>query len=721
MFARLIALYSRYADAQVAPGPVGFARALLRASPGLVRYGLWGRQIDRDAVKRALGLAGPPPDGVLDDSWFRGQVQRGTGPITIVMPVYDAFDLLPEVLARIARHTNLPWHLVLVEDASADDRVRPWLRDWAGRRPADVTLLENATNLGFVGAANLGLAVARNRAGHVVLLNADAFVPRGWATRLLGPLEADPRVASVTPMSNNAEIFSTPKICTGRPIPPGAVDTIDTVAAGLGRVGPLPAAPTGVGFCMAMNRVFLDRVPQFDRAFGKGYGEEVDWCQRTRALGGVHLCQPAVFVEHRGGASFGAATKKALVARHNAIIAARYPTYDLEVQRYVRADPLLTPRMALALAHAGVTARGAVHLFIAHGMGGGAEFALEAEIAGAVAQTGVALVLRVGGTQRWRLELHHPRKTSMAATDDLAVIRRLLDPIAQLQIIYSCGVGDPDPVALPAAMASLRRPGRADMMAARIHDFFPISPSYCLLGADGRFREGAISGDPAQATRRPDGSPVSLVDWQSAWREFLTQCSEVTVFSDDSRVRVAQVYPDLQDRLVLAPHRLRVPISSVSPPRGPKPVLAVLGNINAQKGAGVLRDLARHLAGDGRDNGPALVLIGNIDPAFGLPEGVACHGSYAPQDIPAIAARYRVSVWLIPSIWPETFSFTTHEALATGLPVLAFDLGAQGEAVRAAPNGTALPFDPDADLAAIVLQALPGCRRGTQPQRRKRM
>lgn len=59
----------------------------------------------------------------------------------------------------------------------------------------------------------------------------------------------------------------------------------------------------------------------------------------------------------------------------------------------------------------------------------------------------------------------------------------------------------------------------------------------------------------------------------------------------------------------------------------------------------------------------------------------------------------------MPSIWPETFSFVTHEALATGLPVYGFDIGAQGEALRRAPNGMAIPFDPDADHAAAILAA----------------
>lgn len=38
---------------------------------------------------------------------------------------------------------------------------------------------------------------------------------------------------------------------------------------------------------------------------------------------------------------------------------------------------------------------------------------------------------------------------------------------------------------------------------------------------------------------------------------------------------------------------------------------------------------------------------------------------------------------MIPSIWPETFSYTTSEAILLGYPVVCFDLGAPAERIRA--------------------------------------
>jgi len=53
--------------------------------------------------------------------------------ITIILPVYNAFDLLEEVLDRVRRHTDLPCRLLIREDCSTDPRVRPFLREGVAR------------------------------------------------------------------------------------------------------------------------------------------------------------------------------------------------------------------------------------------------------------------------------------------------------------------------------------------------------------------------------------------------------------------------------------------------------------------------------------------------------------------------------------------------------------------------------------------------------------
>jgi GT2 family glycosyltransferase/glycosyltransferase involved in cell wall biosynthesis len=723
------------------PGRVARARALLwlpylGAVAGLLPQ-IWrlkrhGDPVAREAIKERLRLV-PASDAVeISAAAVLGPAAAPApvpASVTIVMPVFNALSLVREALARVMRHTGeglADWRLIVIEDASTDPALRPWLVAWAAE-PAQagrVRLVLNDANLGFVAAANRGLEAARAWPDDpVILLNSDAMVPPGWAARLVAPL-ADPDVASATPLSNDAEILTVPVICRPAPLPEGAGDRLDAAARALPAAGAV-ALPTGVGFCMALSPRFLARLPAFDAAFGRGYGEETDWCQRARALGGRHVAVPNLFVEHRGGASFGQAGKQARMAASAELIARRYPAYDREVQDFIRADPLAAQRLALGLAWAAERAGSdPVPVYLGHAMGGGAELDLERRIRVDLDRgPGAAVVLRVGQGRRWRIELCTPQGRVQGLTGDEALMRALLARLPRRRVVYSCGVGDPDPLALPGLLLDLagrERPGASPLPGGRqplevlLHDYFVISPSYTLLGADGAFRGvprpgTPAGGDPAHQAAPPGaGRAVTLADWQAAWGALIAAADRITAFSRSSRDLLAEVWPAAAARVAVDPHRLPAAVPRIPAGRGSdgRPVIGVLGNIGAHKGAGVLQEMARALA---RSRRAGLVVIGRIDPAFPLAAPARVHGSYELRDLPALVQRYGISAWFIPSVWPETFSFTTHEALATGMPVFCFDLGAQAEALRAAlargAAGGVLPLPPRGDMALEVILA----------------
>ena len=65
------------------------------------------------------------------------------------------------------------------------------------------------------------------------------------------------------------------------------------------------AIPTGVGFCMYIRRACLDEIGLFDaETFGRGYGEENDFCMRAAAAGWRNVLAGDVFVYHEGAVSF---------------------------------------------------------------------------------------------------------------------------------------------------------------------------------------------------------------------------------------------------------------------------------------------------------------------------------------------------------------------------------------------------------------------------------
>lgn len=683
---------------------VCFCADLLRASPLLVRWFITRDHSYRTKVRQML--VPDPPDinrfSILDaDMLNLPEVAQAQDPgkITIVLPVFNALDLLPEALGRIRRHTDLLWHLIVIEDASTDPDVRPFLRAWVDEsnenKPAQVTLLENNENLGFIKSVNRGFSAASERDGTVVLLNSDAFVPAGWASRLVAPILADPAVASVTPMSNDAEIFSVPVVCQKIGLKVGQGDDIDQAARRLGPSANVATAPTGVGFCMAMSPKFLKKLPEFDTSFGRGYGEEVDWCQKARALGGKNVGIANLFVEHRGGESFGSAEKQKLIARNGATISSRYKNYDSEVQAFIHTDPLVSARLALAVAWAGSQSTEGLPIYVAHSLGGGADDHLARRIIDDVASIGAAIVLRLGGATRWTLEVHGRQGVCSAATDSFALIKSLLEPVRRRHLIYSCAVGDKAPWEVPANLLSLYRPG-IDCLETLFHNFFPLSPSYTLLDGNGRYLGPPQPGQDLDIV--PDGTDASLQDWRDAWEPLLVASDRLIVFSPSSRDIVALSYPALEQKVVVIPHSDVTALPRLAVQDDP-PVIGVLGNIGFEKGAQVLMRLGKAL--DPQLHG-RLVIIGNIDPAYAPPPSVAVHGNYDIANIEALVSRYKINRWLIPSICPETFSYTTRECLSTGLPVFCFNLGGQADALGPAENGHVLPVALAEDIEGLA-------------------
>ncbi len=212
------------------------------------------------------------------------------------------------------------------------------------RAQFDVRVLGNSSNLGFIGSVNRSLAQVK---GDVLLLNSDAIITRDSILTIARAAEAVPNAASITPWSNNAEICSFPNFCVNNLVP----DNLEAIARAATMLTPrYPELPTGVGFCMFMSQIALRRLGLFDGAtFGRGYGEENDWCRRAVGFGMRNILCDNAFVAHTGGRSFSA-TGEAPGGENLRRLNARYPNYHDSVARFIEADSLAPDRARLAAA-----------------------------------------------------------------------------------------------------------------------------------------------------------------------------------------------------------------------------------------------------------------------------------------------------------------------------------------------------------------------------------
>lgn len=270
---------------------------------------------------------------------------RSAAKVDVVMPVYGSRALaLQAIDSVLGAETREAYELVVVDDASPDPALRRELEALAAA--GLITLLVNERNLGFVQSVNRGFAAHADR--DVVLLNSDTKVFGDWLDRLMAALRTA-RTATATPLSNAATILSYPAtLCDNRLLPDDRVAKWDEFCAALDR--PPVEIPTGVGFCMAVSRRCLDQIGAFDgERFGRGYGEENDFCLRATAAGWRHVAATGLFVWHRGGASFGG-ERDALIEAAQAILERLHPGYAETVGQFIRRDPLRATRTAIDLA-----------------------------------------------------------------------------------------------------------------------------------------------------------------------------------------------------------------------------------------------------------------------------------------------------------------------------------------------------------------------------------
>ena len=652
-------------------------------------------------------------------------------PVTVIVPVYGGLAYTQRCLESVVHHAaggTTPLELLVIDDGSPELPVREYVDEFA-RQPAPfpVTVLHNPENLGFVRTVNRGLREAR---GDVVILNSDTAVTDGWLDRLAAAA-AGTDVATVTPLTSHGSICTLPTALLDAFALESADPRIDECAAFVleHSLGLRPEVITGVGFCMYVTREALDLCGLLDEeTFGRGYGEEVDFCLRASRVGLRHLVEDSTFVYHRGGVSFGDEQLHGW-ARSSALIDARYPFFRPNNMRERSTDPLGVSFAALELALRDRDATRPHVLHLLHSRldsTGGTEIYVAALLRTLEREFDFSVLYPVESgfvlSAHWNVDgkrVEHEFLLPGAANQ----VTRMNDEVAREGLLAALDLFDFDAVHIHNLIGHSLAPfdALADFpgpVVCSVHDMFLACPNFSLLYmksdpcgipedlsvcarclAD--VAESPMPGSPPM----PNGSVEYLLEFRATVAERLDTVDHWVFASQSAADYFLRVYDPEPARMEIIEHGSVIRLNRR--PGAPDESLlrdeplrvAFVGLGWSKKGLDAVNEIAESFRGSS-------VEIHHFGPLKqpASPE-LHAHGAYDNELLPELLHRAGIQVVLLPGAYAETFGIVMSESLAAGIPVIGAKYGALGERIRA--NGCGWTIDPmDPDGIRVVIDRL---------------
>lgn len=639
--------------------------------------------------------------------------------ISIIVPVFNAYEEVELCLKSLVRHSRSASRIIILNDASTDERVAGLLERYASEER--IAVLHNSRNLGFTRTINKGIEFAGS--DDVVLLNSDTQVGPRWLENLLLAVYQDNNIATATPLSNNAGAFSAPvRSCCNEF--PECIDHTDLSRALFQDVAfEYPEAPTGNGFCMYVRRKALDQVGLFDdAAFPRGYCEENDWCQRAIGHGWRHVVDARTCILHRKAASFGA-EREGLIKFNRQILDQRFPAYCAQVRRFMKSKGMKRSASRVARILNNLQKGDVVKpriLFVISSEAGGTPFT-NADLMKGIRDAYSPFLLTCNGRtlKLWdvsgdeavllhRRRLATPVRPPQHYSDDYDKYIGYLLIKYGIELIHIRHVSFHS-LNLPKIAKSINIP-----VVFSFHDFYLVCPNTQLLDELSIHCEGRCTNTPGDcdAPLWGRGPAIRLKNeyvhvWRGIVRELLTHCDVFVTTSKTAKSLIAQAYPEVESKpFPLIPHgrdfqNLYAPLAHDIP--GDQLRIVFPGNLNRAKGMDLilaLRDL------DKKDRILDIHLLGKITPEYRvfLDSGITFHGPYKREDFAKHMHRIRPHFVGLFSLWPETFCHTLTEAWASGVPVLATSFGALQERVQNAGAGLLLPSTDPAQVYDFLLE-----------------
>lgn len=667
-------------------------------------------------LEAASSLDRQASQSVASGSYYFDKVRSGLPGVSVIIPVHNAGEAFSDCALSLIKFTPKSAHIVVVDDLSDDSLVRSSVRKLKSHFPK-FTLIKNKQNLGYTKSINLGFDVVGPN--DVIVLNSDTVVTKRWVQKLQYVAHSQPAVATVTPLSNNAGVFSAPSANGEKnqiAIPHHDLFALTVSRAGLG--DPIEV-PTGNGFCMFITNMALSKLGKYDEEkFPRGYGEENDFCMRAYRAGLLNLVTDKTYIFHKSSQSFRE-EKGALIEVGVAKVIADFPEYLNLLPVYFGAQFSAARSRIERASHKNQSQSSQLRVLYIQPITGGGTLDTNNDLVRALGTEIDPYYLRL---DRQTIDLCRKDKNgnleiveSVSCETSISPIRhssqkydgQLLDFVFR----YSIDLVHVEHLAWQSiswgkALISLGVP-----YVVSCHDYYAACPSHNLLDEEYKSCGGICTSGKSQCnvTLWPENLVPPLKNqfitrWRQVFGEFLEGASTIVTPSETAKAIMFQNFPNLREKIVTIPHGrewLLEQQDNGCSQVGPLKVLFP-GNIGRHKGGDVIPSVIANFANNASVEFHFLGETQRELSSLGIQ-----HGSYSRDDFPQRVRDICPDIAVIASVWEETFCHTLDECWAAGLPAASFDIGAVSERIRATGAGWVLDFnDPVQSLTLFIKQLL---------------
>jgi GT2 family glycosyltransferase len=653
-------------------------------------YKLSNAANDRNKDERGQSVRSILSLSQLDTEWLKPAWQSdATKKVTklgYILPVYADTKVTVACLnCVLGSKTNLEIKVLIVNDCSPEPDMASALSEIA-ENDHRVKILTNSTNLGFVQSVNLAASHDFLSGINFVILNSDCFVGDWIADTFVTIYQSYEDIGTITATTNNGTICSFPKLLGQSK---NAFDLAHTeIAEYLANTGiGVVEIPVGVGHCIFVNRYCWERNAGFDISFGKGYGEEVDFCLKLRAQGYKNVQALEIYVEHIGEVSFSSSRENE-VETATKVINERFPYFEPDVSYYLNSAPFVYAKL-LVLSEICKAAKIPVVLNFLHELGGGVSTSILNTIKAFDSDAVFINVTPFKGENYFRSEIFICEKgkaVSEEPTDKMVLdfhldhafmtkIIKLLKPrILHLHHFYSAAFND----------LSCLVP-HCEKVFFTIHDYSSFCRrTFFVRNAKSMDVCQTVEAKKCEACSPSDNISLIMALTQNTWlkQSDLILCPSKSVesnlksFGVDTPTKVVY-HDDFEQKF----YNLKTRNSAK------RVTIGIVGHMSDHKGGFQLSEVARKLSNtDDAGITFKFVVLGSLHGEYNLPSNVVATGDYKEQDFIDLVKTHLIDAFFFPSIAQETFSFSLSRAFQTGLPLIVPNVGVYAERTKGMRN-----------------------------------